>query len=320
MPNKHTKKRANRKQCITRLLSAVLVLFVGVVTLGQQLHLPWLPTWDGLFALAGLRDNPQADLGELTVTFLDVGQGDCVFISAKPSFFALIDGGEAENASKVIQYLKSRGVERLDYVFATHPHSDHIGALAQILAEIPAGHVLTPKPPDRLVPATQGYTAFLDAVERSGAEAVFSKPGTVIPSGAGEIQILGPVKEMTDLNNNSLILRLVYGSRSFLFTGDAEGPAEKALLESGVTFKSDVWKAGHHGSQTSGNHAFLKAASPEYAVISCGQNNAYGHPDPELTERLSAQGITYYRTDFSGNVTCNTNGGLLYFTTERNAA
>lgn len=310
------RKKASVKQIITVAAAVTILLFSAVITLGEQLGLSFLPTWDALFRAAGLREQLVEDYSGLTVTFLDVGQGDCTILSAG-AFHALIDGGEAEYGEKVIAYLRANQITRLDYVFATHPHSDHIGGLTQVMKAIPVQEVIMPKLPDSMVPATQVYHNFLSAVADTGAKGTYGKVGAVFPMGEGTLRILAPINDAKDLNNFSLVLRLDYGNRSFLFTGDAEKGVEKDLLASTSNLKADVLKAGHHGSTTSGSNDFLSAVEPEYGVISCGAGNAYGHPGGELLQRFFNHHITCYRTDQLGTITCITDGNSLDFLFEK---
>lgn len=136
--------------------------------------------------------------------------------------------------------------------------------------------------------------------------------------GSAAVQILGPVAESTELNNTSIVLRVIYGEASFLFTGDAEREEEQDILAAGYTLQSTVLKVGHHGSANSTTYPFLREIMPEYAVISVGANNSYGHPTEETLSRLRDADVTVYRTDMQGDVICTSNGKTVSFTVERN--
>ncbi len=241
--------------------------------------------------------------GEMCVTFLDVGQGDCSFIELPDGKCILIDAGESENASKIKKYIKNRGYDTLDYVIATHPHADHIGAMANVIKAFDVGKIYMP----RATATTKTYERLLEAIQDKGMKISTAKAGvSMIEEGALCAEFVAPVKdEYDDLNNYSAVLKLTYGDVSFLFTGDAEKEAESQIK---ADIDADILKVGHHGSSTSSSASFLKKVSPEIAIISCGEDNEYGHPHKEIVSRLQKQGIEYYRTDVYGNVEITTDG------------
>ena len=248
-----------------------------------------------------------APADSVAVHFIDVGQGDCTLVEAQ-GHFMLIDGGERGSETRVIKYLRQRKVGRLDYVVATHPHSDHIGGLAYgVLAAFPVGTVIAPRFSKENTPATQTYEKFLDAVAvlaANGTAAEYARPGQAYALGEARFTILGPLSEDGEnYNNDSVVLRLEYQNSAALFTGDAEKSAEKALVKQyGEGLRADLLKAGHHGSKTSSAEAFLRAVMPGDAVICCGAGNSYNHPSTETLERFEALGITVHRTDIEGNI------------------
>ena len=146
------------------------------------------------------------------------------------------------------------------------------------------------------------YKQVVEAADEVGAELCVPDFGAEYRLGEAVFTFIGPVEEYSDTNDNSLVLRLTYGDKSFLFTGDMEREAENDLLDSGVKLSSDVLKVGHHGSSTSTSYRFLYEVSPEIAVISCGEDNSYGHPHEEVLSRLSDADVTVYRTDLDGSV------------------
>jgi len=216
----------------------------------------------------------------------------------------LIDGGDTDTG--VVQYLKSKGITRLDVVVATHPHADHIGGLVQVLKAIPVAKVITNGQPT----TTKTYENFLDAIAAAKSEYVEVKRGDIIRLGNIQFTVLSPASIIgDDLNNNSLVLRLVYGKVSFLFDGDAQAEAEASMAASSVSpVSATILKVGHHGSRTSSSPAFLSLVKPEVAIYSAGRNNAYGHPHPETLAALAAVGATVYGTDVNGTVIVTTDG------------
>lgn len=252
--------------------------------------------------------------GELVVSYIDVGQGDSIFIEFPGGKTALIDAGEAENVSAVTSYLRQRNCDEIDYLICTHPHSDHIGGMSKVLSTFSVGEVYMP----RVEHTSKTYEKLLIQLNNLGLPVYTAKAGAVL-SVEPEIEfvMLAPVSgEYDELNDYSAVLRLTYGESSFLFTGDAEKLSEKEMLDSGQNLTADVLKVGHHGSSTSSHQAFLDAVNPTYAVISCDGNNEYGHPHKKVVKRLDNSGITIYRTDLYGTVMAISDGQRIDFVTE----
>lgn len=255
---------------------------------------------------------------DLSVHYIDVGQGDCSLIVYKDET-VLIDAGEAEYGSTVADYISALGIEQLDYVVATHPHSDHIGGLAEIIDTFEIGKVIAPKVSDEMTPTSVVYEDFLTSLKAKGLRLTAAKSGNVysladetVENDNTSFEILGPVRDdYDDLNNWSVVLKLTHGGTSFLFTGDAEKSAENDILDSGADLSADVLKAGHHGSSTSTGKKFLTAVDPEIAVIQCGIDNSYGHPHAEILDLFDENGVKYYRTDGCGSVVVYSDGNAV---------
>lgn len=235
--------------------------------------------------------------GTLLVHIIDVGQGDAILLQQGYRGF-LIDGGPNDSEEALLAYLREQGISQLDYVVGTHPHEDHIGGLYKAITAIPVGEVLLPE----IGHSTATYEALLDAVIGKGLTVTDPAASTSFLWQDVTIAVLGPVTAYDDLNNSSIVLKATHGADSFLFTGDMEAIAEAGLLAAGADVDADVLKVGHHGSDTSSSSDFLAAVSPAYAVISCGQDNTYGHPHAKTLDNLTAAGAAVYRTDISGSV------------------
>lgn len=254
----------------------------------------------------------------LVVHFIDVGQGDCIFIAANGSTM-LIDCGEASNAAQVTSYLQELGVERLDHVIATHPHSDHMGGMYSIVEAFDVGEMILPHIPDKQVPDTLFFERFLDACEANDTPLTEAELGRIIDIGDARAEIIAPDGgTYTDLNDYSVSLMLTHGKNSFLLTGDAEKKSEAAMLKGGSLGRVNVYKAGHHGSSSSSSAELLEVIRPEIAVISCGIDNSYGHPSDSTLERLSKYTSSIYRTDLCGTIIIESDGTKLSLTAERN--
>ena len=258
--------------------------------------------------------------GILTVNYIDVGQGDSILITTPDDVNMLIDAGEGPGKSgAVISYLVQNGVDEIDTVIATHPHSDHISAMDEVLNSTDVSHFYMPD----VTHTTDDFENMLDALE----DVPDVRP---VKSGydfnVGEYvscKVLAPSSDSyEDLNNYSVAVKLTYGDTDFIFTGDAEDISEEEMLASGEDLSGDVLKCGHHGSSSSTTPAFVEAVDPEYAVISCGKNNSYGHPDSQTLATLNSYGVTVLRTDEQGTITLESDGekviysGTLPVTTE----
>lgn len=242
------------------------------------------------------------------VHFIDVGQGDSTLIECDGKYM-LIDAGENGHEQQILNYLNSQGVKKLDYVIVTHQHSDHIGGMSEVLEEFDADNIVMPRLTEKQTPTNSTYTAFLKAVQSSEAKVIASKVGASYTLGSGSFEILGPVtNDAEDINNMSVVVKVTYGNNTFLFTGDAETEEEKEVLATEAMLDCDVLHAGHHGSRTSSSKDFLNAVTPEICVISCGEDNDYGHPHDEAIKRIRKHTDEIYRTDICGSILIQSDG------------
>ena len=253
-----------------------------------------------------------ADGDGLTVHFIDVGQADCALLECNGEYM-IIDGGNKEDGQLVVSYLEQQGVEELSAVVCTHAHEDHVGGLPSVLAVYPTSAVYAP---------TKTYSSsifdkFVYYTDQQGLEITIPDPGDEWTLGSAEVTVLGPTQSYADPNDTSIVLKVVYGDTSFLFTGDMETTAENDMLdywETKVDWDVDVLKVGHHGSNTSTGYRFLNEVMPTYGVISVGKDNSYGHPHDEPMSRLNQAGVTLFRTDELGHVIAASDGSEITFT------
>ena len=255
---------------------------------------------------------PPAEGGGFSVTFIDVGQALSVLVGCDGQYM-LYDGGNVEDGSLVVSYLQSRGVDRLEYVFCSHAHEDHVGGLAAVMAAVPAGQVYAPVTEND----TQCFEDFVKYTQQQGLAIVVPAAGSVWQLGSAVIRMLGPVASYDDTNDTSLVLRIDYGETSFLLTGDMEQDAEDDLVASGAPLDVDVLQVGHHGSETSTGYVFLNTVLPEIGVISVGEGNSYGHPHEAALSRLRDAGVDVWRTDLSGTITITSDGADYAVASER---
>ena len=256
-----------------------------------------------------------AQAGTLTVTWLDVGQGDAAVIQCDGQSM-LIDGGKPEKSSYIYAWLQQHGLSYLDVIVATHVDADHIGGLSGALNYASVGTAYCPV----TTGTTETFQSFVKYLAQRGKQITVPIAGETFALGGAQVQILGPLHSAEDSNDNSIVLKVSFGATSFLFTGDAERAEEQDLLNAGVNLQSTVLKVGHHGSDTSTSYPFLRAVAPQYAVISVGAGNSYGHPTEAVLSRLRDAGVTTFRTDMQGEITAVSDGQTINFSTAKNAA
>lgn len=248
---------------------------------------------------------------DLIVEFIDVGQADSILILTPNEKTVLIDAGEPEDYEKIKETIDNYGIDKLDVVIATHPHSDHIGSMQKIIENYDIGRVYMP---DK-IHTSKTFENLLLAIEKKGLEIDIAEAGGKIDlDNAIDLKFVSPNGSFEDINNNSAVLKLAYKDTSFLFTGDMETMAEK-LIDDNIDV--DVLKVGHHGSNTSSSKEFLNRVTPEIAVISVGKDNKYNHPSQDIVDRLNGMGVQVYRTDEKGNITITSDGFKMEIKTER---
>lgn len=259
--------------------------------------------------VSGISDN-----SEFTVRFIDVGQADCILVSCDGENM-MIDSGNAADGDLVADYVEDLGIKTLNLIVSTHAHEDHLGGFPDIIEEIDVEKTLvSPGGHD-----TSYSQKFYNSLKKHSIPYSDAEHGDTFNLGSAKVQVVGPItNNEDDLNNTSVVLRLTYRGKSFLFTGDASRSEEKDILEAGYNVKADVLKAGHHGSNSSSNYVFLREVMPEYVVISVGKDNSYNHPGDNAVSRFKDTGATVYRTDMSGSVICTVDeNGEIKFTYEK---
>ena len=240
--------------------------------------------------------------GALTVHFIDVGQGDSTFIELPNGETMLIDAGERDRGESVVAYINSAGYNKIDYLIGTHPHSDHIGGMAQVVNSLNIGTGYMPN----VQTDTATFENLLIAIKNKGMKIKTAKAGVTIISGDLTAEILSPVDDEYDnLNNYSAVIRITYGSTSFLFMGDVERQVESEIT---ADVSADVIKVGHHGSDTSSSSSFISRVGASIAVISVGEGNSYGHPDEGIMSAWEKSGAAVMRTDLLGTIIIGSNG------------
>jgi competence protein ComEC len=279
---------------------------------------------------------PEFRRGELEMTAIDVGQGDSILVVFPDGKTMLMDGGgiagfgvnerpKIDTGEDVVApYLWQRSFRSIDVVALSHAHEDHIGGLPAIVDDFHPKELWTGATPESDMPAAASWRNLRDKARKSGVKIVPMLAGTQFAFGGAQIEILAPMADYVPIdvpkNNDSLVIRIRYGARTFLLCGDAERPIERRMLEENEITHVDVLKVAHHGSHTSSTQEFIDAASPEYAVISAGYANSYGHPNRDVVERFEQGRALVYRTDEDGLITIHTDGKRLAAETGGGAA
>ena len=251
----------------------------------------------------------------LEVSFFDVGQGDSIFIETPEGHQILIDGGPSSAVLEKLAKEMPFYDRTIDLIILTHPEHDHIAGLIKVLKRYNIDYILW----TGIIRDTGEYKEWQKLIQEQGANIKIAQAGQKIKAGEAYLDIIYPFdnlegREAKNVNNTSIISRLVFRENSFIFTGDAFKSVERELKERGAVLDSDVLKVGHHGSKTSSSQEFIQAVSPEIAVIQCGKDNRYGHPNFETLETLGMLGIEILRTDRDGDIKIVSDGKKIILT------
>lgn len=261
-------------------------------------------------ATASINDSTKSDKIDakakenFSVSFIDVGQADSVLIR-NGNYNMLIDAGNNEDGEKLVNYFKSLGIEEFTYVFATHPHEDHIGGMDDIINNFKIDNYYM----SNKLSTTKTFMDVLDALDGRNLKYTVPNKGDTLKLGDANIKVIYPGDDKSNINDSSIVLKITYGKNSFLLTGDATSNVERKIYNEDI--KSDVLKVAHHGSSYSSTDVFLDKVKPYYAVISVGKNNIYNHPSNKTLEKLNKRNIKVYRTDLDGTIVFISDGDNL---------
>ncbi|MGL5712914.1 MAG: ComEC/Rec2 family competence protein [Paraclostridium sp.] len=245
----------------------------------------------------------------LSVHIIDVGQGDSILIQTPDNNNILVDGGHEDSGLIIKKFLKHQKVKNIDFIIATHPDTDHIGSLDYIIDKFDVSHVYMPnKSTD-----SDAYYNLIESCSNKNLNPQFlSKGDTINLDNNIKITVLNPYYTHYDNNSNSIVFKLEYKNKSFLFTGDTTEAVENELIQEYNLEDIDFLKVAHHGSKNSTSSNFLKEVNPDVAAISCGYNNQYNHPHKETINRLIEENISIYRTDKQRHLSFFSNGDIIY--------
>jgi beta-lactamase superfamily II metal-dependent hydrolase len=243
---------------------------------------------------------------ELEVYFIDVGQGDATLV-LHGELSMLIDTGDDSKGTMLQNTLQKLGITKLDLLILTHPDSDHIGGAPVIITKFDVDQVLM----SDYVKDNKMYEKLLQALDYKNMGWTYPEPGSNYAFGDAVLNFVGPNETYDEPNNASLAFILSFGQNNFLFTGDTESTGENDILDAGWDIAADVYKVGHHGSNSSSGQDFMEAVDPAYAVISCSADNSYGHPHAEVLNRLREMGVSVFRTDEQGSIVATSDGDTI---------
>ncbi|KAB1440963.1 ComEC/Rec2 family competence protein [Candidatus Galacturonibacter soehngenii] len=258
--------------------------------------------------------NDSFAVASMQVHFIDVGQADSILILSDDEAM-LVDAGNNEDGTYLVKYLKEQGISKLKYVIATHPHEDHIGGMDDVINNFTVETVLMPD----VTHTTKTFEDVLNAMNENDLGITIPSVGEEYEIGKAKFVVIAPNKEMDEnnLNDASIGVKLMNGNNRFIMCGDAQKFSEKEMLQSGIDLSAQVYKVSHHGSNTATTDAFLKAISPEYAIIQCGENNSYGHPHKETLHKLEQMGVIVLRNDKNGTIIAISDGNKIQWITEK---
>lgn len=295
-------RKIKKKKKPKKVLSIVIVLFSIIYGM-------YMDEINETFGLDNTSPTFQEVNSNLIVSYLDVGQADAILIQNNDEAM-LIDAGNNEDGPLLVDYFQKNNLTNFEYVVGTHPHEDHIGGLDDIINNFGIGTIYMPD----VITTTKTFTDILDAIEQKNYNFNVPKIGEQFTLGEATIEVIYTGTDTKELNNTSIILKLIFGNTSFLFMGDAENKVEEEILSDNI--QADVLKIGHHGSEYSTNDNFLNKVNPDYAIISVGENNSYGHPHSTILNKLNERNIEIHRTDKEGTVVVTSDGNNISITSK----
>ncbi len=279
------------------LISIVINFIIGFNLVSQS----------DFYVKLGIIDGIEKQDSDFTVYYLDVGQSDCSIIVCDDKVM-MIDTGTKRRNIKIRGALLALGIDQIDYLVVTHPHDDHMGNAADIIKKYNVKNIIMPKIALDNQVDTLTYNHLINSIAKHDVNPMTANSGNKMNLGSATVEFLAPFEQYDNLNNMSIVLKVSFGDTSFLFQGDAENTIEKHILSSDIDISADVIKVGHHGSNTSTSDEYLDRVNPSIAVVSCGADNTFKHPNKQTIDTLVNQDIKTYITAYNGNITITSDG------------
>jgi len=301
------------------VLSIAVILSIGISAMGLQLENFNLNDTTAIGNNHGSNENKLQNvsaetnvkedvLGKIELHFLDVGQGDSTLVILPNNKTMLIDAGKREYGTSVVNYIKKLNISKIDYLVMTHPDADHIGGMSTVINNFDIGTIYM----SDVTSTTKTFEDLLLNIDSKGLTISTLKANDIIlESDDFNVTLLSPIKKYSDNNDMSLVIHITYMNNSFLLMGDAGTKVENDILNSNSNIIADLIKIGHHGSSYSSNTKFIEKVSPQFAIISCGKDNQYGHPSSQILEILEKNGVKVYRTDEVRNIIAISDGNSI---------
>lgn len=244
---------------------------------------------------------------EFTVYYLDVGQSDCTIITCDDMTMVIDTGSKFRNI-EIKSALFTLGIKQIDYLVITHPHDDHMSNASEIIENYDVKNILMPKISADNQVDSPIYSTLINTIAKYDVNPLSVTSGDNFQLGNASVQVVAPIKQNKNLNNMSLVLKISYGETAFLFQGDVEKTVENDVLSNDIDISADVIKIGHHGSNTSTGEKYLENVGPDYAVVSCGPDNNFKHPNKQTIDTLDSKNIKTFITAYHGNIIMTSDG------------
>lgn len=296
-----------------RKLAIVVSIAIIVSLIFEILCLFGVISWQKLLSATNIVESVKQTDSDFVIYYLDAGQSDCTIVICDDEVL-MIDSGTINQIYNIRTNLFMLDIDSIDYLLITHQHDDHMGGAAEIINHYSVSNVMMPQLSEENAVTSLTYDDLIKAISENNVNPEAVSYGDSFMLGSALVEIFSPMQQDDNINNMSVVTKITYGNTSFLFTGDSEKEIEKQLLRTGVDISADVLKVGHHGSNTSSTENFLSAVNPDYAIISSGRDNTFGHPTVSTIEKFEKIGIIPYITSINGHITITSDGNEIKVT------